>query len=96
MNRRSFLSYLPFAFPASVAAAVREEEGPKPIAGVGVLRMPVKIGTEVRELTRKFSEQCKAGTTICLPNRRDDTGAYEWDFRVEGGDPKQVRVERGS
>ena len=100
MNRRSFLGFLglaavPVAAPVTVAVALAHEApDDETLNGVGVLRAPMYQGDGAREIARQMCENIKAGTIIALPNARDDHGDYLWDFRIEGGDQKQVRVER--
>ena len=92
MNRRTFFSAAPAALAAGVVAPfVQEASAAGPASsGVGVLRFP--IGK--KESARKLCGEMYPGCVICLPNTRDAHGDYEWDFRIEGGDPAQVQVER--
>ena len=101
MNRRGFLKALPLVPFVPLAGA--SAAGPQPIQGVGVLRHPAKdcrtaAGDLVhaRDLARQLAESVRAGSVIVLPNARDCCGDYQWDFRIENGDPAQVRVERNT
>lgn len=42
----------------------------------------------------RLMKNIKQGTVIAFPNSVDERGNYCWDFRIEGGDPQQVVVER--
>lgn len=67
------------------------------IEGIGVLRHPEKVyqdGRSARDVAREIAEKIKPGGMITLPNTRDYTGAYEWDFRVEPVSAVQLEVER--
>jgi hypothetical protein len=61
------------------------------LRGVGILRCPNEI--LARDMAQQAAACIRRGTTICLPGLRDKDGRYLWDFRIEGGDPTQVRVE---
>jgi hypothetical protein len=63
------------------------------IQGVGVIRFPV-TDPEARKHAEAMVSGFRQGTMLVMPNTRDTQGNYEWDFRIEGGDPGQVRVER--
>ena len=104
MNRRGFLGtalgLAGLGGAAGVAGAAASPAGPGPgaIQGVGVLRCPTLSGEDqerLRQTARLLAENIRAGGCIVLPNTRGRDGEYEWDFRIEGGDPAQVRVERG-
>lgn len=72
------------------------------IRGVGVLHRPdgVYLDEDFKavaacDVAKKMAEEIKVGSVLVLPSTRaPDTGALLWDFRIEGGDPGQVRVER--
>lgn len=107
LNRREALAKLGAAIgigviaPVAAAAAI-QDECVKPIAGVGVLRYPVgetvidEQVRENREIAKDLSDQMQSGCILVLPACRDEEGSYLWDFRIEGGDPKQVRIERST
>ncbi len=81
---------------------VAPDVAPLPLQGIGVLRFPDHAvlgsdGTLVHacQLAKQIGDHLVQGTILWLPGTRDHYGAYEWDFRIEGGDPKQVKIERG-
>lgn len=105
-NRRGFLGWL---FPAA-ASAVALNLGPvratpgngEPIRGVGVLRHPDETYqdraggpiTTARQVAEQLAPHISQGTVLVLPSAVDAWGRPKWDFRIEGGNPEQVRVER--
>ena len=108
MNNVSRRSFLGGSAKATVAGAVamvglmpsvnNAQASDQPIKGVGVVRFPNGGSPEqrrkCREVAQKMCESIRQGSMIALPNMRDEHGNYSWDFRIEGGDIDQVRVER--
>ena len=94
MNRRGLLKSVIGAALAPVILA----RGTEPIKGVGVLRYPEDQsyggGRTVRQIAQDLGAEIRQGTIIAFPNTVDSEGRYLWDFRIEGGDSGQVRVER--
>jgi hypothetical protein len=79
--------------PASMADTKADEPlKAEAIKGIGVLRIPA--AERCRDIGRQIAENIKSGMILCLPNTRDYTGAYEWDFRIEGGPVDQIKIER--
>jgi len=75
--------------------------------GVGVLRYPEGsvLSEEIRETGEFVTTPCRVvadeiiaqihyGSIIKLPSYVNEHGHYLWDFRIEGGNPTQVTVER--
>lgn len=100
-TRRNFLKAAATVVGASVPHVL--QPGTKhAIGGVGVLRFPtsreyVDHGghrISASQIAVDVAEHIRQGTVLALPSDRDEHGAYCWDFRIEGGDPGQVRVER--
>lgn len=94
-QRRGFLGALAaFLGVGAVVASEPREAAPtgRPIEGVGVLRYPQN--EEAFAIAKNLADTIRQGSIIAMSNNRDFMGQYEWDFRIEGGDPKQVRVER--
>lgn len=76
-------------------------KAPPPLKGICIVRYPpggviMPDGTQVsnEKIARQLAEQMHAGAMLTMPNTRDEYGEYEWDFRIEGGDQAQVKVER--
>ncbi len=88
MNRRNFIGAIVGAFAAP--AVIKAGEGK--IQGVGVLRHPDR--DDALQQAKNLASYFRPGSIIGFPNTRDSYGAYEWDFRIEGGDPGQVRIVR--
>jgi len=109
MNRREMMgktlasSAGVMTFP-KIANAEETKDAPR-FKGVGVLRYPQGYGSTVedaerrgklnREIAQNIAENVREGSVIAFPNNRDSCGEYDWDFRIEGGDPGQVKVVRG-
>lgn len=98
MLRRNFLQGL---IGALTGVPIVIQQGENDIQGVGVLRFPQqdycdKDGnkTLARDVAANLSSQIKQGTILGLPSTRDENGNYLWDFRIEIGDPGQVKIER--
>lgn len=95
-QRRGFLGALA-AFFGFGALAKSEKQY---IDGIGVLRHPpgyVDCGGKIvsnQEIARELMGGLCPGSIVVFPTSRDSHGDYEWDFRIEGGDPKQVKIER--
>ena len=91
MTRRDFFK----ASPLAVLPCIKHQDpGSDPIKGVGVLRYPHCYLHEVRKVAENLCSEIRQGTIIALPNDVDEHGNYCWDFRIESGDPQQVKVER--
>ena len=63
----------------------------------GVLRYPVmdyQTGDQARNIAKHFLDFIRQGTILALPNTKDKGGDFLWDFRIAGGDPGQVKIER--
>lgn len=101
MNRRDFFRRTPQILAAGLvglgatpAPVEAEPKAPPHFQGIGVLRVPQGLGKHVMEqYANLMSEDLRQGSVLVLSNCRDYMGEYEWDFRIEGGDPSQVRVE---
>lgn len=79
---------------------ILNSDGSKPaIEGVGVLRYPVNLCEPTdqgyRKMARHIADFIRQGTILALPNTKDAAGDFLWDFRIEGGDPGQVKIVRG-
>lgn len=107
MERRGFLGAVAklaavAVLPAAAVAGAEPVPAPQSIDGVGVLRFPNQVcrdtpdGPDVhaKEIAEALATDIRKGTCVILPSDRDSFGQYLWDFRVEGGDPKQVLVKR--
>lgn len=72
----------------------------KRFEGVGVLRYPRRFyGKEGEqrsgaEMAREIGAMIRQGTILCFSDETDEHGNFVWDFRIEGGDPGQVKIER--
>ena len=100
MDRREFFLHArPDAAALALAAPTgRRDESGEPddgaaIRGVGVLRFPGD-DPRIRKVAQEVASEIRQGTILALPDTRDKRGNYLWDFRIEGGDPAQVQVER--
>lgn len=96
-SKREFLD----ASPAMLLPALAGSRTGEPLEGVGVLRFPVKQYSaeqypDAREIAKNLAENIRQGSILILPNYRDDTGEYLWDFRIETADPKEIRIERST
>lgn len=97
MNRRSFLHGIAGAL---LGVPVVIKEGAGVIDGVGVIRYPAQRAystgdlSRMRQAARELADHIKPGSIIGLPSDRDQRGEYLWDFKIEGGDPGQVKIER--
>ncbi len=71
---------------------------PASIRGVAIIRFPAGRTEEqvklYKDMAKAIADNIRMGSVLALPNDRDDTGEYAWDFRIEGGDFNQVTVER--
>lgn len=76
------------------------KKGELPLQGVGVLRYPpgdIVLGegtVPAARIARELAAEIRQGSVIALPGYRDSEGDYQWDFRIENGDPGQVKIER--
>jgi hypothetical protein len=70
-----------------------EEGTGSEIKGVGILRYP-EGNCAAKMQAEEFAPHIRQGVTILLPSRVDENGYYLWDFRIENGDPRQVKVGR--
>lgn len=95
MNRRSLLK-AGIAGALGLALPQIVQEGIGKIQGVGVLRYPNRYYGELsaRDIARDLADKITPGTIIAFSSETDADGRFVWDFRIEGGDPGQVRVER--
>ncbi len=102
MDRRAALKAgIAGALGLSLPKIVKEGEGK--IQGVGVLRYPQRqyqspLGgplVDARDLARELSEKIGVGSIVAFSSETDANGNFVWDFRIEGGEPGQVRIERG-
>ena len=72
------------------------------IHGVGVLRIhngAMDIHSDharILEIAKGIAANITQGTILILPDTKDHLGTYVWDFRIEGGNPEQVQIQRGS
>ncbi len=82
-------------------ATLRIQEEPQAIDGIGILRYPASLQykaddgsiVDARQMAQALCENMVRGSILILPNDRNEHGQYQWDFRIEGGDPQQVRVQ---
>ena len=100
-ERRDFLKTVAGSVAVGLPFVKNDATNAPGIDGVGILRFPSIIYNDLSgpaesaaEVAQKVANAIRKGTIICLPNDRDDHGEYVWDFRIEAGDPKQVKIER--
>jgi len=62
--------------------------------GVGVLFFPP--GPNNHEIACDCAKEIRKGMVLVLPTITDAHGNLLWNFRMEGGDPKQVTVKYSS
>jgi hypothetical protein len=100
MNRREFSGRLAMAL-AGIPVIRNDEASGQALAGVGILYYPQQVyadeaGREssAAQIASTIAAQIQRGSILVLPSNRDSDGYLLWDFRIQGGDPKQVKVER--
>lgn len=63
------------------------------VHGVGILYYPAG-DPRAEHIAIDVVDKIRVGTVIQLPNTRDFSGNYAWEFKIVGGDLDQVKVER--
>jgi hypothetical protein len=99
MDRRSVLKAVIGGALGLLPEITRKGEGK--IQGVAVLRYPNRLypsedGAQLTgaAIAKRVSESIGPGSILCLPGETDEHGNFLWDFRIEGADPGQVKIER--